>query len=68
MSRGFALRHTPLALALHLGLGLCTGANLAQAQTQASSVQTFNIPAGNLDQVLNQFALDAGIELYLDAN
>jgi len=72
MSRGSVLRHTPLALALHIGLnvGLAFGAGslATAAQAQSSATQSFNIPAGNLDQVLNQFALDAGIELYLDAS
>ncbi|QEW05674.1 TonB-dependent receptor [Nitrincola iocasae] len=36
------------------------------AQTTVSTVQTFNIPAGNFDQVLNRFGLEAGLELYLD--
>lgn len=67
MPRGLALRHTPLALALHLGLGLSTYSSFSLAQAQSDAIQTYNIPAGNLDQVLNQFALDAGIELYLDS-
>lgn len=38
------------------------------AETVLSEVQQFNIPAGNLDQVLNHFGLEAGLELYLDGS
>ena len=65
MPRGFAFRHAPLALALHLGLSALTLSLPSAAQSEAT--QYFDIPAGSLDQVLNRFALDAGIELYLDA-
>ncbi|WP_104398620.1 TonB-dependent receptor [Vibrio penaeicida] len=34
----------------------------------AWSAQSFQIPAGRLDQVLNQFALEADIEFYLNAS
>lgn len=38
------------------------------AETVFSDVQQFNIPAGNLDHVLNRFGLEAGLELYLDGS
>ncbi|WP_437883696.1 TonB-dependent siderophore receptor [Pseudomonas sp. LRF_L74] len=64
-----AQRHTP-ALALLLG---CLGSTLASAaptQPSTSSVQQvqFDIPAGRLDQVLNQFAAQTGILLAVDGN
>ena len=67
MPRGFAFRHAPLALALHLGLGLSALTLSLPSAAQSEATQYFDIPAGSLDQVLNRFALDAGIELYLDA-
>ena len=67
MPRGFAFRHAPLALALHLGLGLSALTLSLPSAAQSEATQHFDIPAGSLDQVLNRFALDAGIELYLDA-
>ena len=38
------------------------------AQTQISETREFQIPAGNLDQVLTRFGLDAGLDLYLDSS
>ena len=67
MPRGFTFRHAPLALALHLGLGLSALTLGLPSAAQSEATQYFDIPAGSLDQVLNRFALDAGIELYLDA-
>ncbi|WP_339649182.1 TonB-dependent receptor [Halopseudomonas pelagia] len=67
MPRGFALRHTSLALALHLGLGLGAVTIPTTVHAQSTAIRSFDIPAGGLDQVLNRFALEADIELYLDA-
>lgn len=36
------------------------------AQTTVSDIREFNIPAGDFDQVLNRFGLEAGLELYLN--
>ncbi|MCU4675288.1 TonB-dependent receptor plug domain-containing protein [Catenovulum sp. 2E275] len=37
-----------------------------KAQTELTESREFNIPSGSLDQVLTQFGLEAGLELYLD--
>lgn len=55
----------PLALALHLAIATLAVAGNASAQTAA--VRQYDIPAGPLSQALNQFALQAGVAIVVDA-
>lgn len=66
---------SPLMLSIQLALAVAGGITstciLAQDGTAgiaAQSSQQFEIAAGSLDRVLSQFALDAGIGLYMDAS
>lgn len=67
------IRFTPLALAIQFAVAMgCTLSSPWVAaqnpeQAVAEQQQQFDIAAGSLDRVLNQFALDAGFGLYLDA-
>lgn len=60
-------RLKPAILSLSLAI---TAAHMLTAPepalAQASAAQSFDIPAGNLDQVLKRFGLESGLELYLD--
>ena len=57
--RGRAIR----AALFGTALGLAAVAPLSQAAETASASQQYSIAAGNLDDVLNQFARQAGITL-----
>lgn len=61
----------PLAFMVSLSLGISPAfipTALAAEPTQSSQqIKTYQIKAGSLDTVLNQFALAAGIELSIDA-
>ncbi|WP_447595376.1 TonB-dependent siderophore receptor [Aquipseudomonas campi] len=62
-----SVRHALFA-GLLAGTPLLFTPSLAQAQSAASEqLRAYNIPAGNLDQVLNRFASEAGILLSVDA-
>ncbi|NRA83066.1 MAG: TonB-dependent receptor plug domain-containing protein, partial [Gammaproteobacteria bacterium] len=54
-----------LAILVSASLGIVSA--LTPALTSAAEPHTYNIPAGKLDAVLNQFAVAAGIEFYLNA-
>lgn len=60
-------RLTPLALALHLAIALVPVGGNANAQA-VSAVRQYDIPAGPLGQALNQFALQAGVAIVVDAD
>ncbi|MBW3695039.1 TonB-dependent receptor [Vibrio sp. T187] len=51
-------------LSAQLGFASVVAPNYALAEEP----QTYDIPAGKLDNVLNQFAMEAGIEFYLNAS
>ncbi|TDQ36490.1 TonB-dependent receptor [Thiopseudomonas denitrificans] len=58
------LSHAILIACLSLGTtALSAPLNLAQAQTENSALHSFNIPAGNLETALQQFAAQSGISL-----
>ncbi|KDE40845.1 putative Ton-B dependent hemine receptor [Nitrincola lacisaponensis] len=66
MSQQLSLRLNAVLISLSLAGITPFYAQPLSAQTIASTVQSFNIQAGNFDQVLNRFGLEAGLELYLD--
>ena len=58
----------PLAFAIHLGMAaLITTAVTPVAAQSPSSAQSYSIAAGQLDDVLKQFCLVAGINVYSNA-
>lgn len=55
-----------ISLLLILLISITLPANAAETTTAAA--RKFSIPAGNLDQVLTQFGLQSGLDLYLDGS
>lgn len=55
-----------LTLLIKANLGI--SAILLPCSAHATSSQQYNIPPGTLDSVLNQFALESGVEYYLDSS
>ncbi|MFK3862065.1 TonB-dependent receptor [Pseudoalteromonas rhizosphaerae] len=55
-----------LLLSAHLGMASLAAPGVSYAATP--QIHTFNIPAGKLDDNLNQLAITAGIEFHLDAS
>jgi len=64
----FARRRLPHLVAAVIFGGAVLQPVIATAQSASSSVQVFNIGAGNLDRVLNEFAAAAGVVLSVDAS
>lgn len=65
----FAQRCLPLLMAAAIaGSGTALIALPVLAQPAANSVQSFNIPAGQMDRVLNDFAAATGVVLSVDAS
>lgn len=75
-----ACRPTPVAVAIRSALLMCAmsgalvvalpgqaRAQSATATPAAASKRTYTIPAGSLDQVLNRFAGEGGVELSVDS-
>lgn len=59
----------PLAMMMAFASGLpLLSVSVSAHAAETSTVQTFSINAGALDQVLNQFAIRAGIDLSIDAS
>ncbi|WP_299941054.1 TonB-dependent receptor [uncultured Microbulbifer sp.] len=57
----------PLVAVCLTGLILLMATATPQSRANTARAQQFDIPAGGLDQVLNRFALAAGVRLHLNA-
>ncbi|WP_430009597.1 TonB-dependent receptor [Methylophaga lonarensis] len=66
MSSRSVLRLKPLFVSLCLASFSPLHSTSVSAEIELYQTHTFNIPGGSLDQVLNQFGLEAGLELYVD--